>query len=103
LRDVRRADPRAPVASFDCARAVTPDEKAICADVTLARLDRAVAETWSSQLRNENDPPRKTALKTQQVAWLNLRGTRCHGEQAARIACLTALYSARLAALEAAE
>jgi uncharacterized protein YecT (DUF1311 family) len=101
LKDVMRANPREPVASFDCATARSPDEHAICSDVTLARLDRALTETWSSQYRNENDPPRKVRRKTEQVAWLKNRGPACQAASgAAHVACLTKLYQARLKALE---
>jgi hypothetical protein len=101
LRDVMRPDPRAPVPSFACARAVSENERAICADVALARLDRDVAQSWSSQMRNENDPVRKTRLKTDQVAWLNHRDNACRA--GVRIPCLMALYRARLLVLEAGE
>ena len=101
LKDVMRANPRTPTASFDCAAARTPDEHAICSDVTLARLDRTLTETWSSQYRNENDPPRKVRRKTEQVAWLKNRAGACQAANgAAHVACLTKLYQARLAALE---
>lgn len=101
LNDVMRANPRAPVASFDCAAARTPDERAICSDVTLARLDRQLTETWSSQVRNDNDPPRKARRKTEQIAWLKNRAGACQAASgAAHVACLTKLYQARLKALE---
>jgi uncharacterized protein YecT (DUF1311 family) len=98
LRDVIRADPRQPVASFDCATVRSLDEHAICSDVTLARLDRALTETWSSQYRNENDPQRKTRLKTDQIAWLKKRDQSCN--TGPRVPCLTALYQARLNQLD---
>jgi uncharacterized protein YecT (DUF1311 family) len=98
LKDVMRPDPRAPVASFDCARAATADEHAICSDVELARLDREVSETWANELRNENDPDRKVKLKTGQVAWLHNRAAACNTGD--RVACLKGLYRARLDALE---
>ena len=101
LRDVMRANPRTPVPSFDCAQAKTANERAICSDVALARLDRDVSESWSSQYRNENDPQRKTKLKTGQMAWLAERDRSC--TDARRVACLTRLYRARLAALQSAE
>jgi len=98
LRDVVRANPRLPIPSFDCAKARSGNEKMICSDVMLARLDRAVSETWSSELANENDPGRKAKLKTSQTAWLNGRDRTCAG--VSRVACLVAYYRARLAALE---
>lgn len=98
LADVMRANPRSPVASFDCARAATDDEHAICSDVTLARLDRELQETWSSEMRNENDPARKVRLKRDQIAWLSNRAGAC--KPAGLVACLTGYYRTRLTALE---
>lgn len=98
LKDVLRPDPKKPVASFDCGRAATADERAICSDVALARLDREVDESWSSQMRSENDPKRRDALKADQTAWLDRRDNACR--TGPRVPCLTALYEARLSALE---
>jgi len=102
LKDVMRANPRTPVPSFDCAAAKSADERAICSDLTLARLDRDVSETWSSRVRNENDPTTKARLQTEQVAWLRNRAGACRAAAggAAHVACLTRLYQARLKALE---
>ncbi len=98
LHDVMRPNPRTPVASFDCARADSANERAICSDVMLARLDREVAETWSSQLRNENDPERKQKLKASQVSWLAARDKTCSAGN--RVPCLLSLYRARLQQLD---
>jgi hypothetical protein len=46
LKDVMRPDWRAPAASFDCAKAASVIEHAICADAMLARLDRQTAEAY---------------------------------------------------------
>jgi uncharacterized protein YecT (DUF1311 family) len=101
LRDVMRANPRIPVPSFDCTKARTATEHAICGDVALARLDRDVSENWSSQYANDNDPPHKAKFKATQIAWLAERDKDCN--TANRVACLTTLYQARLAVLESAE
>ena len=98
LRDVTRANPRTPVASFDCGHADSANERAICSDVLLARLDREVAETWSSQLRNENDPARKQKLKTGQISWLAARDKTCASGN--RVPCLLSFYRARLLQLD---
>lgn len=101
LKDLMRADPRAPVASFDCAKAQTPDERAICSDVALARLDRALAESFSSEMRNEVDKKKLAAIKSDQIAWLNRRAAACRTAAGpAKISCLTALYESRLDALD---
>jgi uncharacterized protein YecT (DUF1311 family) len=103
LRDMMRADPYAPVASFDCAQAAMPNEHAICAQVALARLDREMGETFSSEIRGEDDPVRQEALRRQQRAWLTERDQTCRSAAAldARIACLTGFYRNRLAVLRA--
>jgi len=99
LSDVMRPNPRAPVASFDCRRATSDNERAICSDVTLARLDRGVSETWASQVRNENDPTTKARWKAEQIAWLKARERVCTAP-AQRLPCLTGYYKARLGVLE---
>ncbi len=100
LRPYLRPDPRAPAASFDCAKAASPTERAICSDVALARLDRAVAEAYMSALEASDDGA-KTAVRTQQRAWLGRRNDACKSEAAAGLtACLTGVYNERLAALQ---
>ncbi len=94
LKDVIRADWRAPAASFDCARAATPIERAICADAGLARLDRQVAEVYQQKLRDSYEPGAKDKLKQGQRDWLATRNKMCGGP--APGACLTKLYGARL-------
>jgi len=97
LRDVMRPDPRKPAASFDCAGARTPVEQRICSDVVLARLDRDVAEAYSTHMRGLADDPNKplgVKLKADQRAWLAKRDVACGTAEAA---CLTAYYRARLA------
>ena len=43
------------VASFDCAKASTPDEEAICANAHLAHLDRIVAEAYAEFIPDRRD------------------------------------------------
>ncbi|HXC55939.1 MAG TPA: lysozyme inhibitor LprI family protein [Rhizomicrobium sp.] len=95
LKDVIRADWRAPAPSFACARARTPVEKAICADAALARLDRQVAETYAVGLKNSYEPGAADKLKQSQRDWLVRRDKAC-GEAAV---CLTKFYQDRLAVL----
>jgi len=98
LRDVMRADPRLPAASFDCAQARTATEHALCSEVALARLDRQVAENFSRHLRDLPDAAAKTGLRDAQRAWLARRDGACAGQSAdARTACLIGLYKERLA------
>ncbi|MGD0144634.1 MAG: DUF3298 domain-containing protein [Rhizomicrobium sp.] len=101
LRAYLRPDPRAPAASFDCVRAASPTERAICADVALARLDRAVAEAYATALTEANDDGQKTAQRTRQRAWLGRRNDACKTQAGAGlIACLTGVYRERLASFQ---
>ena len=62
--------PTAPTAaSFDCAKAVTEIEVAICADDNLSRLDEAISETYFSV-----DPEGRYAEKIReaQKRWIKL-------------------------------
>jgi uncharacterized protein YecT (DUF1311 family) len=98
LRDVMRADPRLPMASFDCAQARTTTERALCSDVALARLDRQLAENFSRHLRAATGAAAKNGLRNEQRDWLARRDGACAGQSAgARTACLTGLYKERLA------
>ena len=97
LKDVMRPDWRAPAPSFDCRRAATPIEKAICADAALARLDRQTAEAYQSALRNAYEPAAQERLRAEQRTWLAGRNKTCAGP--APGACLARLYRDRLAVL----
>ena len=100
LKPFMRKDFRAPAASFDCAAAATPTEKAICSDVVLARLDRAVAEAYARKLSYEFDAANKEKIKQAQRAWLTTRDSACAD---ADVPCLTGVYKARLAELNKTE
>ena len=52
--------------SFDCTKASTPVEKAICAEPKLAMLDVSVAEAYKAVLATAPD---KEAVKRQQSDW----------------------------------
>jgi len=94
LKGLMRTDWRMPVPSFDCAKAGTPTEKAICSDVALARLDREVAGAYQQQLSYADDA-QKTAIRNAQRAWLGTRDA-CGGS----VVCLTDAYDQRLKALQ---
>jgi len=94
LKGLMRTDWRTPVPSFDCAKAGTPTEKAICSDVALARLDRDVASVYRQQLSYADDA-QKTAIRNAQRAWLGTRDA-CGGS----VVCLTDAYDQRLKALQ---
>ena len=97
LKGLTRSDRHAPVASFDCAAAATPIEKAICSDVVLARLDRDVAEAFVRGVRFATEDAAKEKLKTGQRAWLGQRDAAC---PTAAVPCLATAYRDRLATLE---
>jgi uncharacterized protein YecT (DUF1311 family) len=95
-----RADPRAPVASFDCAAARSDVERAICSSRDLARLDRYVAERYAEKLGwAESEAARKT-LRNEQRAWLQRRDGVCLRAGQPLVACLSDAYQRRLRALD---
>lgn len=82
-------------ASFDCGKAQAPDERAICADPALSTLDSEMGGLWFAYSRlpmlmggngNRHDEAR---------AFLASRAA-CGAD----VACLTALYQSRIAALK---
>jgi uncharacterized protein YecT (DUF1311 family) len=95
---IARRDPRAPAASFDCAKASSPVEKTVCADAALARLDRQVGEAYARTREADFNPKARTAALETQRAWLAARDKACGGGNAA---CLSDSYRKRLAALQA--
>lgn len=77
-------------ASFDCTKAATRDEKLICADPALSKLDDDLGRRYSGRLREVSDP---AELRSTQIAWLEQRRT------CVDIPCIEAAYRGRLAAL----
>ena len=102
IRRYMRRDPRAPQPSFDCAKAVTPIEKAICSDVALSRLDRQVAEVYAWKLRLAANADEQTRIKEQQRTFLSTRDNTCIAETGEGMRqCLSTAYQARAKALDA--
>lgn len=102
LADVLRKDRRAPVASFDCAKAATPVEHAVCGDAALARLDREIAQAYGQRLGDVEAASDKDAIRAAQRAWLDRRNAACKDQSDAALgACLTGVYRTRLAELSA--
>jgi hypothetical protein len=66
---VRRKADAKPQASFPCARAASPTEKAICASFALAAWDRSVALGW----RHATENGTTDELLAEQKAWLRTR------------------------------
>jgi hypothetical protein len=77
--------------SFSCARAFYPDEKAICANSTLSALDRQTAKLYETAAAGNADP---SAFRKANVKYVIERRT-C----GANVACITAWYERRQAAL----
>ena len=83
-------------ASFDCAKAESADEKAICADRTLDDADVEMAVLYT-QLKPLLAVSTQENLEGAQVAWLKRR-TACGGDRA----CLSKAYADRLGQLRGA-
>ncbi len=96
LKGYIRADWRAPQPSFDCKKAATPVEHALCADLALSRLDRDVADLYRSKHRS-SDASANDQLRQGQRDWLASARQACTG--GALVPCLTKLYRDRLVAL----
>jgi uncharacterized protein YecT (DUF1311 family) len=97
IADVVRADPRAPMASFDCAKAGSAIEKSVCASAALARLDRQVSEAYAIKRDSDHNPKARLAVLEEQRTFLAARDKACGSGNAA---CLTDAYRKRLAALQ---
>ena len=78
-------------ASFDCSRASTADEKAICADPELSKLDEQLAEAYKQALQKGPG----TKVQADQSSWLKERRA-CGADSS----CLTSLYNKRIAQLQ---
>lgn len=78
-------------ASFDCAKASTLVEKAICSDAELSKLDDLLALTYKKALAAQSDGGE---LNLQQRTWLkNVRN------QCGDVACIRQAYTGRIAVL----
>lgn len=78
-------------ASFDCEKASTPTEKAICSDSQLSELDNALIHAYRKALSNVAKPD---FLKLEQRKWINKRD-QCNGI----IDCIRGEYNTRIASL----
>lgn len=80
--------------SFDCAKAGTRVEQAICASDELARLDVELANAYREALHAN------TTSSAAQLAWLKQRNT-CSGDELAQ--CLRGAMKTRIAGLQASQ
>jgi uncharacterized protein len=82
-------------ASFDCDKATTATEKAICARPELSLLDEQLATFFFALYVNEEQALQEGHRQVQQD-WLKQRDASCSGGD---VACLTRMYEERIAAL----
>lgn len=84
------AIPLSHAASFDCQKASTSIEKAICSNPTLSKLDDVLAENYKYMMAaNIGDGARKD-LKQTQRAWIAKRNKCADGK------CIEAAYRSRV-------
>lgn len=82
-------------ASFDCAKAQAPDERAVCADPALSALDSEMGGLWFAYSRIPLLMGANGVRQDDAHAFLAARAT-CGADKA----CLTALYRQRIATLK---
>jgi len=73
-----------PAAAFDCGKAQSTVEKAICADQKLKAADDAMSAAYAS-LRNALTGPDRKALGASQGKWVKSREDRCGYQQGAEL------------------
>ncbi|RUM23295.1 DUF1311 domain-containing protein [Rhizobium vallis] len=90
--------------SFDCSKAQTVIEKAICASPDLIVQDTDLAASYHQVLTDlGGDQTKLNGLRQQQRRWLAGRNKSCVETDPAGLSkCLTAIYQARIAELKAA-
>lgn len=87
----------AQAASFDCAKAASATEKAICRDQALSKQDEAVAAAYKAALTLWPAGNWAAYLRTEQRNWLRDRDSICKGGD---VACLKRDYELRLGYLQ---
>ncbi len=93
--------------SFDCAKARTAVETAICADASLKAQDVQLAQAYARLLAatQARAPEKAAQIRDDQRRWVQERERSCaaQGEASARIvACIAGFYRTRSAAIAAA-
>ena len=79
--------------SFDCQKATTPTEKAICSSPKLVSLDTELNKAYSETLARINqDPSAAKNFKSMQKDWLKKRAETCKSD----VQCLTSSYQAQV-------
>ena len=88
-----------PAYAFDCKRAASDSEKAICADPAALAVDADLGKAFET-LRAAADPKQRAGLVASEVAWLRRRDGDCSDQKGAALgACLATQSRARLAFL----
>jgi uncharacterized protein len=95
-------------ASFDCAKAASAFEKAICADPDLSAADDTLAVAYATAIGGLTKPAIDT-MRAGQRAWLKSLDTTCADAMLPgnnpvaeeRTACLETAYTSRIETLEA--
>ncbi len=82
-------------ASFDCNKAATADEQAICASYVLSDLDTQMATLYGVRMQIPMLMGARGAAQDEQRAWLVQRGA-CGGD----VACIVQSYQQRIAELK---
>lgn len=78
-------------ASFDCSKATTLVENAICNDVEISALDDLLMDTYKKALANTDD---QSGLKGEQRSWLKNKRNTCKN-----VACVKQAYVLRISEL----
>ncbi|WP_207483499.1 lysozyme inhibitor LprI family protein [Arenibaculum pallidiluteum] len=84
--------------SFDCAKASTPVDRAICGSPELSALDWDMAQAYRRAMDAAGE--RGAPLLRSQRRWLADRAKLCTGSGTDNPACLAAAYRARIAGLQ---
>ena len=82
-------------ASFDCNKAASADEKAICASYVLSDLDTQMATLYGVRMQIPMLMGARGAAQDEQRAWLSQRHG-CGGD----VACIVQAYQQRIAGLK---
>ena len=83
--------------SFDCSKAASATERAICGSISLGSFDRSIAESYATagkRYRDDDDEAGLKSLRMSQQEWLAKRNA-C----GANVACLLDIMESRLEAL----
>jgi uncharacterized protein YecT (DUF1311 family) len=92
-------------ASFDCARAARPQEKLVCSDPVLSKLDEQMAATYWANRALLSEPGRRALLDGQR-SWLRYWPRDCSAARATlafdadAVKCATNRYEKRIEALK---